>query len=187
VGRGLRGGLRTVSFMTSFEGGRLAVQVSNTVLGSQWQSEQYGLRSQTAREGRRIEDESKKRELTVCVITEHHLYKMIASYLKSHPTTEQSPLKLRVPGLPMPKDNKVPTPAVPRGFKMGNILPLHSPALTGGGVSDNMMADMMKELGGAGGMPNIPGLGGMGGMGGGAGGPPQVPSAGQLKGKGKKK
>lgn len=134
----------------------------------------------------RAGDGRKKRELTVCV-AEHHLYKLIASYLKSHPTTEQSPLKLRVPGLPMPKDNKVPAPAVPRGFKMGSILPLHSPALTGGGVSDNMMADMMKELGGAGGMPNIPGLGGMGGMGGGAGGPPQVPSAGQLKGKGKKK
>jgi signal recognition particle subunit SRP19 len=118
---------------------------------------------------------------------EHHLYKMIAAYLKSHPTTEQSPLKLRVPGLPMPKDNKVPAPAVPRGFKMGSILPLHSPALSGGGVSDNMMADMMKELGGAGGMPSIPGMGGMGGMGGGAGGPPQVPSAGQLKGKGGRK
>jgi signal recognition particle subunit SRP19 len=70
---------------------------------------------------------------------------------------------------------------------MGSILPLHSPALSGGGVSDNMMADMMKELGGAGGMPSIPGMPGMGGMGGGAGGPPQVPSAGQLKGKGKKK
>jgi hypothetical protein len=48
-----------------------------------------------------------------------------------------------------------------------------------------MMADMMKELGGAGGMPSIPGMPGMGGMGGGAGGPP--PSAGRLKGKGKKK
>lgn len=67
---------------------------------------------------------------------------------------------------------------------MGSILPLHSPALSGGGVSDNMMADMMKELGGAGGMPNIPGLGGM--MGGG-GAPQQAPSAGQLKGKGGKK
>lgn len=75
----------------------------------------------------RAGDGRKKRELTVCV-AEHHLYKLIASYLKSHPTTEQSPLKLRVPGLPMPKDNKVPAPAVPRGFKMGSILPLHSPS-----------------------------------------------------------
>ena len=108
---------------------------------------------------------------------------MIASYLKSHPTTEQSPLKLRVPGLPMPKDNKVPAPAVPRGFKMGSILPLHSPALSGGGVSDNMMADMMKELQGSVGMPSIPGMGGMPGMGGGRGAnlPPQMPSAAELK------
>lgn len=121
------------------------------------------------------------RELTVR--PEHHLYKMITSYLKSHPTTEQSPLKLRVPGLPMPKDNKVPAPAVPRGFKMGSILPLHSPALSGGGVSDNMMADMMKELQGSGGMPSIPGMGGMPGMGGGRGAnlPPQMPSAAELK------
>lgn len=126
-----------------------------------------------------------ERELTNARL-EHHLYKMISSYLKSHPTTEQSPLKLRVPGLPMPKDNKVPAPAVPRGFKMGSILPLHSPALSGGGVSDNMMADMMKELQGSGGMPSIPGMGGMGGMGGmrnpaAAGLPPQVPSAAELK------
>lgn len=121
-------------------------------------------------------------------LPEHHLYKMVAAYLKKHPTTEQSPLKLRVPGLPMPKDNKVPAPAVPRGFKMGSILPLHSPALSGGGVSDNMMADMMKELqGGGGGMPSIPGMGGMGGGGGGAGLPPQMPTAAQLNAaKGKK-
>jgi signal recognition particle subunit SRP19 len=117
------------------------------------------------------------------ICTEHHLYKMIATYLKSHPTTEQSPLKLRVPGLPMPKDNRIPAPAVPRGFKIGSILPLHSPALSGGGVSDNMMADMMKELGGSGGMPNMAGLSSM--MGG--GGAPQAPPAGQLKGKGGKK
>ena len=128
---------------------------------------------------------------------------MIATYLKAHPTTEQSPLKLRVPGLPMPKDNKVPAPAVPRGFKIGSILPLHSPALSGGGVSDNMMADMMKELGGGGGgmppnadmmaqMQQMLGGGGGGGMAGLAnmmgGGAPQAPPAGQLKGKaGKKK
>lgn len=102
---------------------------------------------------------------------------MISAYLKSNPTTDQSPFKLRVPGLPLPKDNKYPQPAVPRGFKMGNILPLHSPALSGGGVSDNMMADMMKELqggGGAGGMPGMPGMppGLAGGAAGGGGGAP---------------
>lgn len=113
---------------------------------------------------------------------EHYLYKMIASYLRSHPTTDQSPLRLRVPGMPMPKDNKAPAPAVPRGFKMGTILPLHSPAVPGGGVSDNMMADMMKELGGGGGGGMPPGLAGMAGGGGGG-----EPASQQKKGKDKKK
>ena len=48
----------------------------------------------------------------------------------------------------MPSDGKVPVPAIPRGFKMGTILPLHSPALSGGGVSDNFLKDMMAEMGG---------------------------------------
>lgn len=47
-------------------------------------------------------------------------------------------------------------PSIPRGFKIGTILPLHSPALSGGGVSDNMFKDMMAEMGG-----QLPG--GMGG------------------------
>lgn len=29
---------------------------------------------------------------------------------------------------------------------MGNILPLHSPALSGGGVSENILRDMMQEM-----------------------------------------
>lgn len=100
-------------------------------------------------------------------MAEHHLYKMIAEFLKQHPTTEKTPLEFPIHGIQPPKD-KAPAPAVPRGFKMGSILPLHSPALTGGGVSDNMMADMMRELQGAGGMPE--GMGGPAGMMGGGGG-----------------
>lgn len=73
----------------------------------------------------------------------HHLYLLISEYLMQHPTTEDSPLNLRPQGLPLPKDGKAPAPAVPRGFKMGRILPLHSPALSGGGVSDNFFKDMM--------------------------------------------
>jgi hypothetical protein len=30
---------------------------------------------------------------------------------------------------------------------MSSILPIHSPALTGGGVSDNLMRDLMREEG----------------------------------------
>ena len=48
---------------------------------------------------------------------------------------------------------------------MNSILPLHSPALSGGGVSDNILKDVMQEMQGAaqgGGMPAIPGMGGGG-------------------------
>ena len=96
---------------------------------------------------------------------EHQLYKMIADYLKAHPTTEESPLQLRLHGLPLPKDGKVPQPAILKGFKIGTVLPLHSPALSGGGVSDNFLKDMMAEMGGQ--LP--PGMEGMANMG--AGGP----------------
>lgn len=51
---------------------------------------------------------------------------------------------------------------------MNPILPLHSPALSGGGVSDNILKDVMQEMQGAaqgGGIPGIPGMGGGGGQG----------------------
>ncbi|KAF2162161.1 hypothetical protein M409DRAFT_69369 [Zasmidium cellare ATCC 36951] len=88
----------------------------------------------------------------------HHLYKMIADYLKSHPTTEDMPTKFRLQGMPMPKDKHT-APSIPRGSKMGTILPLHSPALSGGGVSENFLKDMMAEMGGQ--LP--PGMAGLGG------------------------
>jgi signal recognition particle subunit SRP19 len=44
-----------------------------------------------------------------------------------------------------------PAPAVPRGWKMNKILPFHSAAVTGGGVSENFFNDMMKEMQGLGG------------------------------------
>lgn len=95
---------------------------------------------------------------------EHHLYKLIAEYLKTHPTTEESPMRLRLQGMPMPTE-KIPPPAVPCGFKMGTILPLHSPAISGGGVSENFLQDMMA----GGQLP--PGMEGMAGMLGGGDGP----------------
>lgn len=77
--------------------------------------------------------------------SKHHLYILIAKYLQAHPTTEQSPLKLRIAGLPPPKE-PLPEPAVPRGWKVNRIVPLHSPALTGGGVSENFLQEMMAEM-----------------------------------------
>ena len=99
----------------------------------------------------------------------HHLYGLIGMYLKENPTTEDSPLNLRLQGLPLPKDGKAPKPAIPRGFKMGTVLPLHSPAVSGGGVSDNFLQDMMSEMGGQL-PPGMEGMANMAGMGGGGGG-----------------
>lgn len=74
----------------------------------------------------------------------HHLYILISQYLKAHPTQRNSPFRLPIRGLPMPKE--MPEPAVPKGWKLNKILPLHSPALTGGGVSENFLQDMMAEM-----------------------------------------
>lgn len=120
------------------------------------------------------------------------LMQIIGSYLKAHPANERTPLRLRFPQMPHP-DKPAPPPSVPRGWKLNPILPLHSPALTGGGVSDNILKDMMSEMGGAGGLPTglptgMPNLGALqsmfGGMGG--GGLPS-PGEGSSAGEGKKK
>ncbi|EDU43542.1 Signal recognition particle sec65 protein [Pyrenophora tritici-repentis] len=74
----------------------------------------------------------------------HHLYILISQYLKAHPTQKNTPFRLPIAGLPMPKE--MPEPAIPKGWKMNKILPLHSPALTGGGVSENFLQDMMAEM-----------------------------------------
>jgi len=52
--------------------------------------------------------------------------------------------------MPLP-DEPPPPPVAPRGWKVNAILPLHSPAVTGGGVSENLLKDMMSEM--QGGMP----------------------------------
>lgn len=78
------------------------------------------------------------------VKNKHHLYLLISQYLKEHPTQKNTPFRLPIAGMPMPKE--MPEPAIPKGWKMNNILPLHSPALTGGGVSENFLQDMMAEM-----------------------------------------
>ncbi|EAU34182.1 conserved hypothetical protein [Aspergillus terreus NIH2624] len=90
----------------------------------------------------------------------HHLYILVAQYLKAHPTTEQSPYRLRIQGLPMP-EKLPPAPSAPRGWKIGQILPIHSPAYSGGGVSDNPLKDAMAEMQNMGGMPGMPQIPGM--------------------------
>lgn len=74
------------------------------------------------------------------------LYRAVAEFLRLHPTTREAPLNLRLPN--MPWDGKIPEPpAVPRGWKIGSVLPLHSAALSGGGVSDDIFKEMMRDMG----------------------------------------
>ncbi|GLI72113.1 signal recognition particle subunit [Penicillium ochrochloron] len=119
----------------------------------------------------------------------HHLYILVAQYLKAHPTNEQSPYRLRIRGLPMPE--KLPAaPPAPRGWKIGKILPIHSPAYSGGGVSDNPFKEAMAEMQsmqGMPGMPSIPGMEGLAGMMSGMGGEPSGAGAVEKKKKDKKK
>ncbi|MCJ1280082.1 signal recognition particle subunit [Puttea exsequens] len=103
-----------------------------------------------------IKQASSASRKTSKVKNKSHLYTLVAAYLQSHPTTPDAPLRLRVQGMPVP-EGPLPAPAVPRGWKVGSILPLHSPAVSGGGVSENILKDVMQEMQGQGG-------GGMGGM-----------------------
>ncbi|KAH6851237.1 signal recognition particle, SRP19 subunit [Chaetomium sp. MPI-CAGE-AT-0009] len=118
---------------------------------------------------------------TTTIHNKHHLYTLVATHLRANPTTDSSrSLRMEVRGAPMPPQAQEPgaawpRPAVPRGWKMGELLPYYSPAMTGGGVSENFLKDMMKEMqqgGGAGpgGMPDMASLLAAAGGGGAAGG-----------------
>ncbi|TAQ84103.1 hypothetical protein B7494_g7568 [Chlorociboria aeruginascens] len=88
------------------------------------------------------------------VKNKHHLYTLISKHLQANPTTAESAMRVRIPGVPPPNVKKgYPEPAIPKGWKMGTILPYYSPAMTGGGVSENFMKDMMAEMQGVG-MPD---------------------------------
>lgn len=137
------------------------------------------------------------------------LYQEVAKYLKEHPTKESDALELKIQGLPTPdkvEDLKAPRP---RGWgTMNEILPLHSPAVSGGGVREDFFKEAMAELaqaqGGAGagaggadgGMAGLQqmmsSMGGMGGLqglmgGGGGGGAGESSSTAGKKKKDKKK
>ncbi|ODH13360.1 hypothetical protein ACO22_07338 [Paracoccidioides brasiliensis] len=95
--------------------------------------------------------------LTNAVKNKHHLYIKVAQYLRAHPITEESPFRLRIRGLSVP-EKPIPPPVAPRGWKIGTILPFHSPALTGGGVSDNPFKEAMLEMQQQGLAGDMPGL-----------------------------
>jgi signal recognition particle subunit SRP19 len=68
----------------------------------------------------------------------------VATHLAAHPSTLATATAVRVPGCDVP--DEYPTPAVPRGWKIGRLVPHYSPALSGGGLSEAMLADMMREM-----------------------------------------
>jgi signal recognition particle subunit SRP19 len=122
------------------------------------------------------------------VKNKHHLYLLVAKHLQQNPTTESSPaLRVRVPGMPMPEAGKPwPKPAIPRGWKMGTLLPYMSRAMTGGGVSENLFKDMMKEMQGGGDpMQALMNAAGPSGGGSGGGGPAEEKPGKKKKGKGR--
>ena len=55
-------------------------------------------------------------------------------------------------------------PPAPRGWKIGKILPIHSPAYSGGGVSDNPFKEAMAEMQNMQGMPGVPSMPNIPGM-----------------------
>lgn len=86
------------------------------------------------------------------IANKHHLYLLVAQHLRDNPTTENSAgLRVRMGGqIHPPEDKPFPKPAVPRGWKMNEYLPYMSAAMTGGGVSDNLLQDFMKGMQGGG-------------------------------------
>ncbi|KAG6009258.1 hypothetical protein E4U21_002862 [Claviceps maximensis] len=94
----------------------------------------------------------------------HHLYMLVAKHLLENPTSEDSPgLRLHMgEQFQLPEGKPYPRPAVPRGWKISEFVPYTSPAMTGGGVSENLFKDMMREMQG-GGNPMAALMGGVGG------------------------
>ncbi|KAF5100420.1 hypothetical protein D0Z00_001279 [Geotrichum galactomycetum] len=94
------------------------------------------------------------------VRNKRHLLLLVAQYLREHPTTPDTPFQSMVfeqmkkaPGY---NGEKHAEPlAVPRGWQLNSILPVMSPAITGGKAPEQLMEQMSGGL-----------LGGLGGLGG---------------------
>lgn len=106
------------------------------------------------------QEEDKSKVRGEGIKNKHHLYVLIAQHLQENPTTESCPSlrNVRVGGIPVPdigvkeegengKKKGWPRAQMPRGkgWKAGELLPHWSPALTGGGVSDNLLGVKKKN------------------------------------------
>ena len=135
-------------------------------------------------------DTDTHRPLHPTIKNKPYLYTLVGKFLKEHPTKKDDPLKLKIQGMPIPENFMESEVVKPRGWKMNEVLPVHSCAVSGGGVSDNFFKEAMEEMkqaqamggvpgGGGGGMPDMSalqnmmggmGMGGLGGGGSGSGG-----------------
>ncbi|CCG85075.1 protein of unknown function [Taphrina deformans PYCC 5710] len=75
--------------------------------------------------------------------TKGQLNAAVAKYLRANPTQERDPYKVPVPGM---EDGKSKRAAVPKGMKINDILPLHSPAMAGQGMAAEGLASMMGSM-----------------------------------------
>ncbi|KAL9111692.1 MAG: hypothetical protein Q9227_003966 [Pyrenula ochraceoflavens] len=91
-----------------------------------------------------IRDQVTGKLLSPKVKNKNHLYILVAEYLRAHPPSRDSLYKIRYP--PDFAPQKYEAPAVPKGWKINEIIPLHSAAVSGGGVSENFMKDMMAGM-----------------------------------------
>lgn len=75
--------------------------------------------------------------------TKPQLYAAVAKYLKSHPTQDSDPHKVPVPGMGGERSKRA---AIPKGMKINEILPLHSPAMAGTGMDAAGLSSMMGSM-----------------------------------------
>lgn len=114
----------------------------------------------------------RKSEGMSVINNKRHLFRALAEYMQQHPTTKDTPFESpvfeqmqRAQGY---RGERFCEPlAVPRGWKINEVLPVISPAITGGKAGEEMMEQMSQQMfpgmmGGAGG-PGLPGAGGPGG------------------------
>ena len=74
--------------------------------------------------------------------TKNALLAHIGKYLRAHQTTFSDPHQVPVPDLP--KDAK--RAAIPLGAAINEIVPLHSPVMSGGGVDSEQLQNMMGGM-----------------------------------------
>lgn len=81
-----------------------------------------------------------------------HLFTLLAEYLQAHPTTERTPFEsalfqqvaARQEGFRAPESAK--PLAVPNGWKINDVLPLNSRALSGGKADEEMMSQLQGQM-----------------------------------------